>query len=103
MQYKFTFYELGIASFEKCYSENTPELRKVFIDELLGNIVAKIQVASLELKNADNEKDTANCTREHKLALAQKYFVDKHESMFVKYGWVNMQPLSTYNLKVNEI
>lgn len=89
MGYKFSFYVLGIASFVQKADENTPNTRQSFIDALKQKLDVDCQVANLPL--------------EHKIATAKKYFVDKHESMFVKYGYVNMQSLSTYNIKVSEI
>lgn len=89
MGYKFSFYVLGTESFEQKNDENTPNTRQSFIDDLKQKLDADCQVANLPL--------------EHKIATAKKYFVDKHESMFVKYGYVNMQSLSTYNIKVSEV
>lgn len=103
MGYKFSFYVLGTESFEQKNDENTPSTRQSFIDDLKQKLDADCQVANLYLMNDIDKEYNESLQREHKIATAKKYFVDKHESMFVKYGYVNMQSLSTYNIKVSEI
>lgn len=103
MGYKFSFFVLGTSSFDQIFDENTPDTRQSFIDNLKQKLGADCQVTDLHLMHDINQEYTDNLQREHKIATAKKYFVDKHESMFVKHGYVNMQTLSTYNLTVNEV
>lgn len=99
-QFKLFFTICNQAIFD-LVGTNTPECRQAFIEQLRQYNHGLI----LDLERQIQEQALRNSTKQHletelKRLKARQYFIDKHEDMFIQFGYTNMNHMATYNLKV---